>query len=71
MASVSWAYPHDELIALRQRNASAEKAAEQGVAALIPFMLEAFINADHGFKRARKKLEETRPPTSSTQTKET
>ena len=29
MASVSWAYPHDELIALRQRNASAEEAAEQ------------------------------------------
>jgi len=32
MASVSWAYPHDELIALRQRNASAVEAAEQVVA---------------------------------------
>ena len=32
MASVSWTYPHDELIALRQRNASALDAAEQVVA---------------------------------------
>ena len=32
MASVSWAYPHDELIALRRRNASAEEETEQVVA---------------------------------------
>ena len=32
MASVSWTYPHDELIALRRRNASAAKAAEQVIA---------------------------------------
>ena len=32
MASVSWACPHDELIALRQRNASAEEATEQVIA---------------------------------------
>jgi len=29
MASVSWAYPHDQLIALQRRNAIAEEAAEQ------------------------------------------
>ena len=31
MASVSWAYPHDELLALKRRNARAEEAAEQVV----------------------------------------
>jgi hypothetical protein len=44
---------------------------KEGVAELIPFMLEAFLNADHGFKRARKQIQTTRAPTSSTQTKET
>ncbi len=29
MASVSWAYPHDQLMALQRRNAAAEVAAEQ------------------------------------------
>ena len=40
------------------------------VSDLIPFMLEAFMNADPGFKRARKALKEARP-SSSTQAKET
>jgi len=31
MASVSWTYPHDELLALKRRNARAEEAAEQVV----------------------------------------
>ncbi len=44
---------------------------KEGVAELIPFMLEAFLNAGHGFKRARKQLEDTRTQTTSTQTKET
>ncbi len=42
---------------------------KEGVADLIPFMLEAFMNADPGFKRARKALADARP--SSTQAKET
>lgn len=42
---------------------------KEGVADLIPFMLEAFMNADPGFKRARKQLSEARP-SSSTQAKE-
>lgn len=42
---------------------------KEGVADLIPFMLEAFMNADPGFKRARKQLGEARA--SSTQAKET
>ena len=33
---------------------------KEGVAELIPFMLEAFLNADHGFKRERNQLESTR-----------
>ena len=41
---------------------------KEGVADLIPFMLEAFMNADPGFKRARKALGDARP--SSTQAKE-
>ncbi len=44
---------------------------KEGVAELIPFMLEAFLNADHGFKRARKQLQTTRASRSSTQAKET
>ena len=42
---------------------------DEGVAELIPFMLEAFMNADPGFKRARKALGDAR--SSSTQAKET
>ncbi|PKP68210.1 MAG: DUF2274 domain-containing protein [Alphaproteobacteria bacterium HGW-Alphaproteobacteria-5] len=41
---------------------------KEGVADIIPFMLEAFMNADPGFKRARKALADARP--SSTQAKE-
>ena len=41
------------------------------VADLIPFMLEAFINADPGFKRARKELEGARPSPTANQQKET
>ena len=41
---------------------------KEGVADLIPFMLEAFMKADPGFKRARKALGDARP--SSTQAKE-
>ena len=43
---------------------------KEGVAELIPFRLEAFLNADHGFKRAQKQLEDGRASTPSTQTKE-
>lgn len=43
---------------------------KESVADLIPFMLEAFINADPGFKRARKEIENARP-SSSIQPKET
>jgi len=43
---------------------------KEGVAELIPFMLEAFLNADHGFKRARNKLEGTGASATSTQTKD-
>jgi len=42
---------------------------KESVADLIPFMLEAFMNADPGFKRARKSLADARP--SSTHAKET
>ncbi len=41
---------------------------KEGVADLIPFMLEAFMNADPGFKRTHKALGDARP--SSTQAKE-
>ena len=44
---------------------------KESVADLIPFMLEAFINADPGFKRARKELSDTRPSSTATQAKET
>lgn len=33
---------------------------KEGVPELIPFMLEAFVNADPGFKRARRELEDAR-----------
>lgn len=40
---------------------------KESVAELIPFMLESFMNADPGFKRARKQLEDAAgaspPPT--------
>ena len=36
---------------------------KESVADLIPFMLEAFVNADPGFKRARRELGEA-PPSS-------
>ncbi len=38
---------------------------KEGIADLIPFMLEAFMNADPGFKRARKELADTRPSSPS------
>lgn len=38
---------------------------KESVADLIPFMLEAFIDADAGFKRARKQLQDARAPSSS------
>lgn len=34
---------------------------KESVAELIPFMLEAFINADAGFRRARKTLRDKAP----------
>lgn len=43
---------------------------KESVADLIPFMLEAFMNADPGFKRGRKELSDTRPsspPTKATE----
>lgn len=43
---------------------------DEGVAELIPFMLDAFMNADPGFKRARKQLETARqssPPAKTTE----
>ncbi len=43
---------------------------KESIADLIPFMLEAFMNADLGFKRARKALDEARA-SSSSQPKET
>ncbi len=44
---------------------------KESVADLIPFMLEAFMNADPGFKRARRQLEEPRASSSPSQGKET
>ncbi|UJQ94150.1 DUF2274 domain-containing protein [Mariluticola halotolerans] len=43
---------------------------KEGVPELIPFMLEAFINADPGFKRARRELEDARQSKPAIQTKE-
>ena len=44
---------------------------KESVADLIPFMLEAFMNADPGFRRARKELDDARPSPTATQAKET
>lgn len=44
---------------------------KESVADLIPFMLTAFMDADPGFKRARKQLTDSRPHSPSPQTKET
>lgn len=44
---------------------------KESVTDLIPFMLTAFMEADPGFKRARKHLADTRSQTPSPQTKET
>lgn len=44
---------------------------KESVTDLIPFMLEAFINADPGFKRARKELDDAHPSSTTTQLKET
>lgn len=44
---------------------------KESVADLIPFMLEAFMNVDPGFKRARRQLEESRASSSPSQGKET
>ena len=43
---------------------------KESVADLIPFMLQAFMNADPSFKRARRQLDEARQ-SSSPQPKET
>lgn len=42
---------------------------KETVQELIPFMLGAFMNADSGFKRARKQLEDGRASATSTQAK--
>lgn len=39
---------------------------KENLADLIPFMLEAFIAADSGFKKARRELNAARSPASST-----
>jgi len=44
---------------------------KESVADLIPFILTAFMEADPGFKRARKQLADNRPQSPSPQTKET
>jgi len=41
------------------------------VSDLIPFILDSFISADHGFKRARRELTNLRPPSSTNQERET
>lgn len=43
---------------------------KETIAELIPFMLTAFMDADPGFKRARKQLAETRTQSPSAQSKE-
>ena len=43
---------------------------KESVADLIPFMLEAFMNADPGFKRARKELQAARPSSPPTKARE-
>ena len=42
----------------------------EGVAELIPYMLDAFMNADPGFKRARRELEPPRPSSSALKPRE-
>ena len=44
---------------------------KEGIAELIPFMLEAFMNADSGFKRARRQLQAARATSTTPQDKET
>lgn len=41
---------------------------KESVADLIPFMLDAFIGSDPGFKRARKELADARPSSHSIKT---
>ena len=43
---------------------------DEGVTELIPFMLHAFMNADPGFKRARKQLQSVRPSSPPAKTTE-
>jgi hypothetical protein len=43
---------------------------KESVIDLIPFMLEAFMNADHSFKRARRELGEARASSLPPKTKE-
>lgn len=43
---------------------------KETVAELIPFMLEAFVNADVGFRKARKELGDSGVASSSTRAKE-
>lgn len=43
---------------------------KEDVAELIPFMLNAFMNADPGFKKARKQLTDASSSAPSTQAKE-
>lgn len=40
---------------------------KESIADLIPFMLDAFMNADPGFKRARRELSEQSSQSSATQ----
>ena len=42
----------------------------ESVAELIPYMLDTFMNADPGFKRARKQLETARPSSPKAKTME-
>lgn len=44
---------------------------KEGVPELIPFMLTAFMDADPGFRKARKQLAETPSQSPSPQTRET
>ncbi len=43
---------------------------KETVADLIPFILESFISADHGFKRARRELTNLRPSSPNNQESE-
>lgn len=43
---------------------------KEGLADLIPFMLEAFMNGDAGFKRARKAIHDTPSNTAPPKTEE-